>query len=305
MSEDVNSQLSQLTGARQTMSSWSKVIESYDAVPDIYKDFLKSYAEAGQAFPYAILSPSLEKFLHKSTEKLTYDANDAINILERSGKRVSAKSYPYKNIQSLEIGNVLLSSWITISGVTSEGVSGSSTIDFNAATGERHFARFLSKIRPQPLNISEGLWKTEKDKFDGLAESNFKFMNYGRSSLVPGEKVVQLIYQPEIREPARELAGWTVYKSISMPHLTILTDKELILIRDDDRVKEVKGVRYGGVWQYIPLNKIRSAKLTEVTNNLLALVVTLPSGDAIKKLFRISSKAELEQFHDKIKELTG
>jgi hypothetical protein len=305
MPQDLNSQLSVLTGARQTMSSWSKVIESYEAVPEVYKNFFKPYAEEGQTFPYAILSPSLEKFLHKTTEKLTCDFGDAIHILERTGGQIVVKSYPYKTIRAVEVGNILLSSWITISGVTSEGVVSSSTIDFNAATGERHFAVFLNKMRPAPLGADEASLKAEKSKFDTLAELNFKFMNFGRSSLVRGEKVIQIILQLGIRKPAWTLLGWTFYRTVSPAHLSILTDKELILIREDERSKEIKGTRYGGVWQYVPLRSIHSVSLSEPLNDLLTLDITLSPDETLKRIFAISSKPELEQFRDKIEKLIG
>jgi hypothetical protein len=301
MSEDAKIPLSTLTGARQTMASWSKAIESYDALPNAYKSFLKPYAGDTKNFPYTILTPSQEKFLHKTAEKLTYDSDDAIHILERTGNRVVAKSYPYKNIQSVEVGNILLSSWITVSGLTSEGVAGSSTIDFNAATGERLFAVFLKRMRPTPCDAGEAAFEIEKSKFDYLAELNFKFMNYGRSSLVRGENVSQVILQPEIREPAWKFAGWTLYRALSTAHLAILTDKELILIRDDERVKEIKGARYGGVWQYIPLSSIRSVNLANLSDDLLTLAITQSSGNTLKKIFAVSRKPELEQFCQKIK----
>jgi hypothetical protein len=305
MSRDLKSEMSVLTGARQTMSSWSKVIETYDAVPEVYKSFLKQYCGENQAFPYVILAPPLEKFLHNTTEKLIYDLNDAIHILERTGNQAVTKSYPYKSVRFVEVGNILLSSWITISGITSEGVASASTIEFNAATGERHFAVFLNKMRPAPQNADVAGLRAEKDKFDHLSTLNFKFMNYGRNSLVRGENVVQILLQPEIREPAWTLLGWTFYRTISPAHLTILTDKELILIREDEREKDVRGARYGSVWQYIPLRSIISVSLADPSNDLLILTITLSPDETLEKIFAVSSKPELEQFRDKIKKLAG
>jgi hypothetical protein len=304
MSPNLKSQLSLLTGAAQTMSAWSKVIESYDAVPEVYKSFLKPYSDDSQAFPYAILTPPLEKFLRKTTEKLIYDLNDAIHILERTGNQVVAKSYPYQTIRALEVGNILLNSWITISGVTSEGLSSSTTIEFNAAS-ERHFAVFLNKIRPASLGADEAGLIVEKNKFDYLSGLNFKFMNYGRSSLVRGEKVIQIVLQPEIREPAWRLLGKTFYRTVSPAHLSILTDKELILIREDERAKEIKGVRYGGIWQYIQLRCIHSVSLTEPSNDLSTLVISLSPDETRQQIFEVSRRPELDEFRDKIEKLTG
>ena len=304
MSPNLKNPLSLLTGAAQTMSAWSKVIESYDAVPEVYKGFLKPFAGEEQAFPYTIFSPAPDRFPHKTTEKLTCDFNDAIHILERTGSQVVAKSYPYQTIRVLEMGNILLYSWITISGVNSEGLASSSTIEYNAAS-ERHFAVFLNKIRPVPLGADEAGLKVEKDKFDYLSAPNFKFMNYGRSSLVSGEHVIQIVLQPEIREPAWRLLGKTFYRTVSPAHLSILTDKELILIREDERAKEVKGVRYGGIWQYIPLRCIHSVSLTEPSNDLLTLVISLSPDEIRQQIFEVSRRPELDEFRDRIQKLTG
>jgi hypothetical protein len=54
--------------------------------------------------------PSLVKPKGKTTEKLVYDEDDAINILERNGNQVIIKSYPYQTVCMLETGSILLSS---------------------------------------------------------------------------------------------------------------------------------------------------------------------------------------------------
>lgn len=199
MPKDLKSQTSVLTGARQTMQAWSRVIESYEEVPEVYKDFFKTQVGNGQEFPYVVLAPALDKFPRWTTEKLICNRNETITILERRGKQVFAQGFPLKTIREVETGNVLLRSWITISGVTSEGISASSTVEFNAATGERYFSSFLKNIRPAPSGTDETELRTEQAKFDSLAVANFKLMNLGRSSLVRGEKVIQVVLQPEIR----------------------------------------------------------------------------------------------------------
>lgn len=302
MSEDLKSEMATLTGARQTMSAWSKVIETYETIPDVYRGFFQAHVQTDRELPYLVLTPPLDKFLRKTTEKLIYEAKAAIQILERTGNQVKLKSYPYQNIRMVEVGNVLLNSWIIIRGVTSEGVASSTTIEYNAAS-ERYLAVFLNKMRPVPLDTDDASFMAEKTKFDYLSELNFKFMNYGRSSLVRGENVIQTILQPEIREPAWTLFGWTFYRIVSLAHLIILTDKELILIRDDERGKEVRGTRYGGVWQYIPLRSILSVSLTEPSDDRLTLVISISSNETLQKIFAVSSQPELEQLRDKIPSL--
>jgi hypothetical protein len=300
MSPDMNNQTAQLTGARQTMMSWSKVIESYEAVPEAYKSIFASNSNTGRAFPFTVLAPSLDRSTHNTSEKIIYEFDNAIHIAENKGGRISTQGYPLASIRDVEMGNILLKSWMTISGVTGAGTMSSSTIDFSASTEERCFTPFLNKIRPVPVGDDEPWKKVEQKKFDYLAPLNFKFMNFGRSCLIQGEKVIRIILQPEIREQSWSLLGYKFYRTVSPAHVIILTDKELILIYDDERTEANKGVRYGGVWRYIPLHNIASMSLTELPNDLMTLSITLSPEGEIKKIFQVSSKQELEQLQEEL-----
>ena len=133
MSENFNHPEPVLTGARQTMMSWSKVIESYDEIPPIYRPILDPLLAASPGFPYIVLAPPLDKFLRKTSEKLICDSPEAIHILERSGDQVLKKSYAYQKIGMLEVGIILLKSWVTLCGENSEGANDCTTLEFNTS----------------------------------------------------------------------------------------------------------------------------------------------------------------------------
>jgi hypothetical protein len=263
-------------------------------VPEAYRSFFKTLPESTQPFPYTVLAPPLHGFRHKTTEKLICEMNNTIYVLERTDNGHIAKGYPLKTIRDVEMGSILLYSWITISGVTSEGVSSFSTVEFNAVTSER-FTPFISKIRPGTGGAGTPELRAEQAKFNDLISASFKFMNYARSSLVPGEKVLYTLWQPELRERINVVFNLPFYQTISTAHLTILTDKELILIRDDERVTPHKGTRYGGVWQYIPLRSIASASITEQPEGLLTLSIGLSPNGHLDRIFALSSRVEVEQ----------
>lgn len=300
--EKLNDQSNLLTGAKQTMAAWSKVIETYEAIPAAYKDFFETYIADDQHFPYIVFTPVLIKPKGKTTEKLIYDADNAIHILERNGSRVNAKSYPYQTICKVEVGNVLLSSWLTISGITSAGEWSASTIDFNT-TSTRYFTTFLNKLRPTPQGVDNAKLNAEKEKFDYLSGFSFKFMNFGRSSLIHGEIVHNSLLQSEIREPILRIFGNIFQRTVSPTHLTVLTNQELILIHERDR--EVAGPQYGGVWQYIPLRSITSISLAEAANDRIMLSVTLSSRETINKLFVVSSQPKLKSLCTQVQGLIG
>jgi len=67
---DLDSQLSTLTRSRQTMLSWSKVVESYDAIPGAFRSSYKKALGDESQFSYTVFAPAIAGFDHKTTEKL-------------------------------------------------------------------------------------------------------------------------------------------------------------------------------------------------------------------------------------------
>lgn len=292
-----------LTGAQQTMASWAKVIESYSAVPEVYKNAFRKLVGDRPTFPYTVLTPPMAGFLRKTTEKLICEVNDVFYVLERAGRKIIAKAYPLGAMRDVEVGVILLHSWITLSGVTTDGEAASSTFEFSSATGGR-LAPFLNKIRSAINGPDDTGLSAERAKFDNLASSSFKFMNYAKSSLMGSAKVLHTVWQPEIRAEG-VLSGWPFYQTVSPAHLTILTDKELILIWDDERVSGNKRARYGGVWRYIPLRSIVSVSLAEQANDLLTFSIELSGNDRLDKVFAAAHKHALEQLQNEVKKLMG
>lgn len=61
MTQDLQTQKVLLTGARQTMMAWSKVIEAREEIPAIYKSHFEKYFGEGQPLPLVIWMPSLDR----------------------------------------------------------------------------------------------------------------------------------------------------------------------------------------------------------------------------------------------------
>ena len=185
---------SHLTGAKQTMAVWSRVIHSASEAPLPFQEFLQNLESQTSAFPYAVFAPSLGRLLHKHPEKMIYKTDSGWIVAENGGNELTMKEYPLGNIRDIEMGRILLFSWITISGKTEDGAFESSTIEFNA-TSERYYLPFLRQFRSVPDEVEDAWLRVEEDKFKRLASDNFKFMNYARSSLKGSEKVIRFIWQ--------------------------------------------------------------------------------------------------------------
>jgi hypothetical protein len=294
-----------MTGARQTMMSWAKVIDSFEAVPEIYKKPYQALVKNIDTLPYTVLAPAQGNLRdRKSAERLLCEIGDMFYVLERAGTQVLTTGHRYQDICSLELGNMLLYSWFSIYGETDTGTAAASTVEFNEAC-LRHFEPFFRKMRPTPAALDPLDLKLEQAKFDYLSNENFKFMNFARGSLVGGERVIQSLYQPLKRQSVISLFGHSLYRIISLANLAILTDKEVILIEDAERITDNKRSQYGGIRRYIPLHRIASVALDEQPNDLLCLTFYVSPDLQVEKLYAQSHLQKVEDLKKAIEALLG
>lgn len=287
-----------LSAAEQTRQAWAKRLYSLAEVPEIYRGFFNTLP----LFPYTVLTPSYEGFLVKVNPKLVCSFDNQIYVLEYRSNRLEVTCYPVQQVSYIEAGTILLKSWIKISGVTPNGLA-SSTFQFSSVTAYLLYP-IIEPIRltSPSSNLPTDL-QTERDKFDYLLNLHFKFMNYARHSILPGEQVVASLLQPEIQTRVLTLLNKTFYHTISPAHLSILTDRELITIKEDVEIQTGHGTRYGGIWTYIPLNKITGMTLAERDSATLTLSIHLPENDEVSFIFTMGNRSELEQFVDQLEKM--
>jgi hypothetical protein len=185
-----------------------------------------------------------------------------------------------------------LDSRIKISGVNSQGIPATSIVRFNSVT-EYLFAPILKNIRLATVTSKDTVRGSELDKFDHWVKLNYKFMNFARRSLLGGEEVIHSILQPELKTPRFKILRKTYYRTIAPTHACILTNRELIMIRE--QLLQNRKDNYGGIWDYIPLNKIATLSVNPKDENLLALSIRMLTDDQLEFLFQASMKAEIDQ----------
>ncbi len=283
-----------LTGTRQTMASWARVIESYAAIPQAYQPTCAALFGTSAHFSSLILTPSSREMSRKISEKLLCTANNILTVLERDSNQINVLQFDLTDLRDIELGTILLYSWITVSGMTKDAGFASSTFAFNTAT-LRHFTPLVQQARHISSHSTLSSDTSEQSKLDYLSAHDFKFMNFAKTSLHPEAKVLASLWQPEIRTKTLGLLGWALYRTITTAHLLIVTDKELILIRDDIRVRSVRGLRHGGVWRYIPRRNLVSADVTESTGDLLTLSLFLTHNGRLDMLFSPDQRSALAE----------
>jgi len=283
-----------LAADEQTRLSWLKVVTSYAEVPEVYRSSFAALVGDSQ-FPYTVLTPSYAGFMNRETEKLVCCLDGKIYVWEEVTGVLSCTCYAVKDISYVEVGKALLQAWVKISGLADSGLPSTTEFKFNTVT-EYLFAPIVNKIRSATDCAPEIDPNLERSKFNFLNRTNLKLMNYARRSLSLDEKVVRVILQSEIRDEVLRLFGNSFFRTVCLAHLSILTGRELILIQDGTGKRWGEDIRYGGVWNYIPLDKITSVSLTGPEDGLLTMFVRLPEGDSIDSLFSVSNKQEVDGF---------
>ena len=288
------SELPWLSAAEQTRLSWARRVETYDEVPDLFRGFFADLAEKATPFPYAVLTPSYTGFLVNTNEKLLCVLGPDLYILENVGDRLAVTVYPIAAINDIEFGSVLLKSWITINGRTTQGVMTSTTVKFNTVT-DYLFAPFVATFRSPMRGSDADDLAAERAKFNHLGKTHFKFMNVAKKNILPGEHVVQSLLQPNIRSEIVRLFGRSLYRTITPAHIAVLTEHELIMIRDEEQDFWGSEAPHGSIKTYIPLDRITGCSVTDVGKDLFVFTVQFADDDRFESVFSGANRPALDQ----------
>ncbi|MCT4620050.1 MAG: hypothetical protein N4A62_11750 [Marinisporobacter sp.] len=279
----------------ETMKTWPKRIETYEEVPEIFKEHFQ-WVHGDEQFPYSIFIPPNRWSTKNTIAKLMSVFEDRIYIYEQIDQKVEILCYSFQDIYYTEKGSILLDSWIKISGEV-QGQLKSSMIGFNTAR-EDLFLPIIKKIR---IAINKAkLCEKEKElsKLDYLKTSDLKFFNYSKQSILEGQKVISVVYQDEISEKHFRYFS----KRKTNAHIMVLTNNELIMIRQEHELQKDKDSKYGGVWDYIPFNKIKNMTLAKKEEKgLLAFSVNLLNDESMHSIFSSDNEKTvnklIEEFH--------
>lgn len=292
-------QLSRHNSIQRTESTWARVIRSFEGLPEPYWETARSLLDSEREFPYTVLTPAYETFRTRVSEKLVWVMDCEVCVLERSGRTVTAVCYPIDEIQYVEVSSMLLDYRVRIHGLTSQGILTSSIFRCSTAT-DYLFRPILRGIRLRGTSSQDTERFQVTATFDEWSRLNFKFMNFARNSLLGEEYVACAILQPEIKTKRFQILGLTYYRTVSPTHTSILTDRELIRIREE--ALQNRKDNYGGIWDFIPLHKIAGISVRRENANLLTLCIKLLTEEKFECLFEESKGNEVERqvarFHE-------
>lgn len=264
----------------RTIRTWARVLSSYEEVPF---GFRPHFPEPPIPMPYTIFLPQETGiFFQKRPPQLLWLEPDQLIILEAVRETVIRNSYPLESILYLEHGMILLKSWLTLR--TPAHIT---TMTFNTVSDRRFLPIIKAIRRNSPPSQSNGeQHRHELAKLSYLNTVNYKYMNFGRHSIMPGDTIIRTVYQPAMWIETVTMFRKTLFKTYLTPHLSILTDRELILLTEHSRTKKGEEKQYGGVFTYIPLRHIQQISFTTKHSNL---VMNIQLSDTIHLCSEFSS----------------
>jgi hypothetical protein len=271
-------------------ASWARPLKLGDPIPEAFRDFFESAISSQSDFPYTVITPTYDGFIHRQVEKLICNSRHSVVVLENSGNTIQQQCYPLDRISYVQLETHLLDSSFRIFGLTQDGTPASSTFRYNTVT-DYLFLPFLKKIRHAAGDSSRSADLEELEKFDRWGQANPKFMNFAKRSLIPGECVIQAVLSPEIRQNIIKIFGKTYDIVVSPTLAAILTDQELIMIREEKN--RCGPGNYGGIWDYISLQNISRLSTLEVIDNIMMFSIRLTDGRQLEYLFQASAKQEI------------
>lgn len=278
---------------------WARRIESVDQIPT---GFAPHFPSGINRFPYTILVPPDSLFFrHFTGASLIVLLSGNIMILSQNGNTVSSRTFNPGSVTLLEYGSVLLSSWLRI-----EAPEFSLKIPFNSVN-HRLFDPLIETLRPcirADETGSPGIF-TERSKFDYLYTVDYKYGNFCREAICPGDRVSKILYEKDRPDDAggfggfHTLPGYVFRKKFRTSHCSVLTERELIIIRESEPLRKEGHTLYGKIISYIPLTSIREISIRKYGISQF-IDVTLQGGKPVPVQYGIEND-ETEAFITAVK----
>ena len=276
---------------------WPRAISSYDEIPS---GFLASFPGEDTEFPYTVLIPGeqISASQPETNPQMLCLYVDRLVSLEAIHGEVQTTEYALRSIGSVEHGRVLLNSWMTI-----HSASRSKTLNFSSSV-EHVFSPIVKAIRGEGAasDSEDSGAKTQEEiaKLGYLWKRNFKYFNYARQSLAPGSTIEASAYQEDISLSKLNFFNKPIFSSYLSGHLAILTDRELIFVKESEEIRAIHDTSYGGVFSYIPAQHVKRVTFEKTDDNKIDCVanISLVDGKHYQFQFSTATAVNLKEFQE-------
>ena len=266
-----------------TMDTWAKEITSFSSLSKEFQIEIKKIQQHTSTMnPLTIKIPFESN--HNTPETIIIAFDSSLYILENFNNLIVTTEMQYSDILFIELTIILLnSSFLINNGLKSK------KIYFNTSS-EQYFHKIIKKIRT--FQNLQNTIKTQSTKLDYLKDINLKLYNYSKYAMKYHEKIIDTVYQPADESLHIE------------SNLTILSNNEIVFIKETDEKNKPESSLYGGTWVYIPINKINDVIIkNKKTERLFILDIIFNSSNSYSITYTYSTKTSFKEFDKEIKYL--
>lgn len=264
----------------KTTDRWAKEINDFSTLDETLQlEVNKILKKQGEVHPLAIKIPVNEEY--DSLESLLIIFEDIVYILENEDGYIETFPMKYSDINFMELRIILLNSYILL-----DDGEISKKIYFNTSS-EGFFHQLTEKIRSK--HNSNDYLELSYENIDYLEEIDIKLYNYSKYALKFHNEIIDSVYQNETTE------------SEFGSSITILTDNELIFIKEPNKDKQPMDSLYGGQWLYIPLDKIVDVFIeNDKTEGKFSLIIHFEDGHNYSIDYDFMTKSSFKDFDKEI-----
>lgn len=242
-----------------------KRVRIWQDIPAHYRALFSENEE----IPYMIYLPGSSSVLFKRKEKLIVLSHNRLILYE--GNPASVQEIYFDEILFIEHGKMLFSFWLTI-------VCESQTYTIRYNRGENDFFPVMDSIRLKSYQVEKQIFTPEdyqeRKKINWLSNMHYKFMNTAKRSLLPGQRIVEALFQPSYTFQKNPYLQFM--KHVYNPHLCMMTDNELILIQERKTIRTMTYDQYSVKKLFIPYQNIQSIHRKEDNNHeTLQIILSL------------------------------
>lgn len=159
----------------KTMKAWAIQIEQAEKIPAVFQNQMEQALEEDAAFAYIIFAPANEKTGKPAKDTLLTITKGAVWVLVDESHQVAVVRLPTQEIQSIQMGTVLLQSWVAFCGKTAAG--NECVVVYYDSVMEDLFVPVLETIRTKMLQLPAEAQEIQADELHYLKDVSLKFIN--------------------------------------------------------------------------------------------------------------------------------
>lgn len=236
-------------------------IHTWQEIPTSYQDAFLSTS----TLPYMLFIPGSRSVLRRQLEKLIVLEHDRLVVYE--GSLAAKKEFVFDELLYIDYEKMLSAFWLTLVGQRQ-----TSTIRY-LSREDTSFATILERLRRRSSQREHAPVPPDLryKKLDELSQAAYKFLRMARTSLLPEQTIVDAYFQPAYKD-RKTLYGGLLGKTVTYaPHLSVLTDTELIVIQESEPIRTITYNQYAAKQLFIPYRTLQEVRIKEddVTTQLV------------------------------------